>query len=105
MKQRLIKADTLHKKWMEDPGYAAAYAALEGEFSIASALIKARSDAGLTQEALAKRMGTTQTVIARLESGRALPSTRTLAKLADATGHRLRIAFEAVEQPRKRGAA
>ncbi len=39
-------------------------------------------------------MGTTQAVIARLESGRTKPSTRTLERLAEATGMRLRISFE-----------
>jgi len=50
--------------------------------------------AGLTQEQLAERMHTTQAVIARLESGRVKPSTRTLERLAAATGMRLRISFE-----------
>jgi ribosome-binding protein aMBF1 (putative translation factor) len=40
-------------------------------------------------------MHTTQAVIARLEGGRAKPSTRTLERLAAATGMRLRISFEA----------
>ncbi len=48
----------------------------------------------LTQEQLAERMDTTQAVIARLESGRVKPSTRTLERLAAATGMRLRISFE-----------
>ena len=39
-------------------------------------------------------METTQSVVARLESGRARPSTRTLEKFARATGTRLRIAFD-----------
>jgi transcriptional regulator with XRE-family HTH domain len=60
---------------------------------LASALIEARAKAGLTQEQLAKRMQTTQAVVARLESGRVQPSTRTLRRLAAATGTRLRISF------------
>ena len=71
-----------------------AYAALEEEFALAAALIEARAHAGLTQEQLAQRMHTTQAVIARLESGRVKPSTRTLERLAAATGMRLRISFE-----------
>jgi ribosome-binding protein aMBF1 (putative translation factor) len=39
-------------------------------------------------------MNTTQAVIARLESGRIKPSTRTLERLARATGMKLRISFE-----------
>lgn len=39
-------------------------------------------------------MGTTQAVVARIESGRTMPSTRTLERFARATGTRLRISFE-----------
>ncbi|HEX3881673.1 MAG TPA: helix-turn-helix transcriptional regulator [Stellaceae bacterium] len=89
-----IPADDLHRKWMrDDPEYRAEYAALEEEFSLASALIEARGRAGLTQEQLAQRMKTTQAAIARLESGRFKPSTRTLERFAEATGTRLMISF------------
>lgn len=85
---------TLHRKWMKDGKYRKAYKALDGEFELARAVIEARSHAGLTQQQLAKRMSTTQSVIARLESGRIRPSTQTLERLAVATGTRLRISFE-----------
>lgn len=89
-----IPASDLHRKWMrDDPEYRAEYAALEEEFSLASALINARGRAGLTQEQLAQRMKTTQAAIARLESGRFKPSTRTLERFAEATGTRLKISF------------
>jgi len=89
------KASSLHKKWMQnEPAYRKEFAALEDEYSLASAMIEARAQAGLTQEQLARRMHTTQAVIARLESGRIKPSTRTLERLATATGLRLRISFE-----------
>lgn len=92
-----IRARELHRKWMEDdPDYAREYAGLEEEFALASAMIEARGKAGLTQEQLAARMHTTQAVIARLESGRVKPSTRTLERFAEATGTRLRILFEPV---------
>ena len=90
----MTKVTDLHEKWMKDPEYRAAYDALEGEFALASALIEARARAGLTQEELAKRMETTQSVVARLEGGRTRPSTRTLEKIARATGTRLKISFE-----------
>jgi len=89
------RASLLHEKWMQnEPAYRKEFAALEDEYSLASAMIEARAQAGLTQEQLAKRMHTTQAVIARLESGRIKPSTRTLERLATATGLRLRISFE-----------
>jgi len=92
-----IGARALHERWMRaDPAYRQQYAALEPEFALIEAMLRARSHAGLTQAQLARRMGTTQAVIARLESGRTKPSTRTLERLAKATGMRLRISFEPI---------
>ena len=65
------------------------------EFALAAAMVAARASAGLTQDELAHRMRTTQPVVARLESGRVWPSTRTLERYAFATGSRLKILFEA----------
>lgn len=87
----------MHKRWMRDPKYRKAYEALDEEFALASAVINVRNRAGLTQKQLARKMGTTQPVVARLESGRGRPSMRTLERLAEATGSRLLISFE----PRK----
>lgn len=90
----MTKVSELHRKWSENPKYRKAHAELAPEFELARAVMKARTLAGLTQEQLARRMETTQSVIARLESGRVRPSTLTLARLAAATGTRLRITFE-----------
>ena len=87
----MTKVRDLHKKWSKDPKYRKAYADLEEEFSMAQAIIEARTRVGLTQTELAKRMKTTQSVIARLESGKSKPSTTTLQNLARATGTRLEI--------------
>ncbi len=76
----------LKKKWMKDPEVSEAYSELEPEFEVAHALIAARVEAGLTQEEVARRMGTTQSVVARLEGGRTLPSIKTLYRYAEATG-------------------
>lgn len=84
----------LHKKWMREPKYRKAYEALEEEFVLASAVIGVRNRAGLTQKALAKKMGTPQSVVARLESGRIRRSLRTLERLGRATSSGLRIRFE-----------
>ena len=90
-----IRVDDLHDNWMKDPKYRREYEALEEEFSLVAALIEARTRAGLTQDQVARRMKTTQAVIARLEGGGSKPSTRTLERYAEATGSRLRISFEA----------
>ena len=94
----MTKISTLHKRWMKDPAYRKEYEALEEEFALIAAVAKARQRAGLSQAQLAKRMKTTQSTVARLESGRGKPSTRTLARFAKATGHRLRITFEPVKK-------
>ena len=66
----------LKTKGLKDAKVKAAYDRLEDEYALAAALIDARAKAKLTQSQLARRMGTTQSAIARLESGRALPSAR-----------------------------
>jgi transcriptional regulator with XRE-family HTH domain len=60
--------------------------ALAPKFEIAAGLLRARLRAGLSQAELATRMGTSQTTIARLESGQTLLSTKTLLRYAEATG-------------------
>jgi ribosome-binding protein aMBF1 (putative translation factor) len=90
----MTRVSDLHRKWMKKADYREAHAQLAPECDLARALIEARVTAGLTQEQLAQRMDTTQSVIARLESGRTRPSTQTLTRIADATGTRLRISFE-----------
>ena len=90
----MSKVEELHKRWSRDADYREAYKRLEPEFEVARALIEARQRAGLTQAELAARMKTTQSAVARLEGGRVPPSTRTLEKVARATGTRLRIRFE-----------
>lgn len=98
MNNVFIPAKVLFEEWRKDPAYVAAYDALEEEFALASALIQARAQAHMTQDQVAQAMGTTQAVIARLESGRSLPSTRTLERFAKATRTRLRISFEPTNQ-------
>lgn len=84
----------LRKKWMKDPEFRAEYEALHLEFEIMGALIRARTQSGLTQADIAKRMGTAQSAVARLEGGRSNPSMKTLDRFAKATGTRVRIWFE-----------
>ena len=84
----------LHEKWLGDPEYREAYDELEPEYALVREVIGARVRAGLTQEQLAQRMGTTQSAIARLEGGRSSPSIKTLKKLAEATGSRLLVRLD-----------
>jgi ribosome-binding protein aMBF1 (putative translation factor) len=97
----MTRITEMHTRWMKEPRYRKAYVALEDELAVANAVIAARNRAGLTQIELARKMGTTQPVVARLEGGRIQPSLRTLQRLAQATGSRLMIRFEPRHAERK----
>ena len=90
----MTKVSELHRQWSKDQDYRKTYDGLGREFALARTLIEVRKRAELTQAELAERMETTQSVVARLESGRVHPSTRTLERIAHATGTRLRISFD-----------
>ena len=77
------------------PEVQAEYDALGAEFAIAREMIAARARAGLSQAEVAQRMGTTQSVIARLESGKRPPSLRTVQRYAQAVGARAVVRIEA----------
>ena len=83
------------KKRKTDPGFRAAYDALEDEFAALGALLAARKDAGLTQADVAARMGVSQPVLARIESSlgsrKHSPSLATLRRYAAACGKKLLI--------------
>jgi len=74
-------------------GFAEAYEALELEYELANQMLKARSRAGLTQDAVAERMGTTKSAISRLESAgkKNAPSIATLQRYARAVGCDLQV--------------
>ncbi len=76
----------LKRELLANAGVQAAYEAQGAEFSIVRELIAARMRAGLTQNEIAERMGTTQSVIARLEGGKRTPSMTTVQRYAEATG-------------------
>jgi len=71
---------SLKKLVLSNAKVKAEYEAQTPEFDVAKELIAARVRAGLTQDELAERMCTTQSTIARIESGRAMPSMRTLTR-------------------------
>ncbi len=79
------------RRLLKDAKVRAEYAAQAPEFALARELIRARTRAKLTQEEVAARMGTTQSAIARLESGRRSPSLTTLRRFAEATGSRTEV--------------
>ena len=83
-----------HREQMRDPEYAAAYRTLEPEFQVAREVIRLRLERGLSQEELAKRAGTAQPNISRLERGAINPSLRFLQKVAEALDAEIVIRLE-----------
>lgn len=87
----MTKIAELKERLMKSPEFRAEYEKADAEFALVEALVRARMSAKLTQAQLAKKLGTTQSAIARLEGGRVSPSVATLRRYAQATGARLRI--------------
>lgn len=81
------------KEKLKDPEFRAEYDKLQPEFAVIRAVLDARMKNGVTQKALAKKIGTKQSVISRLESGRANPSVAFLKRLAAALNANLEIKF------------
>ena len=74
------------------PGFTEEYDSLQLEYALAGQMLKARTKAGMTQDAVAERMGTTRSAISRLEAaGRHAPSLATLKRYAAAVGCDLQV--------------
>ena len=85
--------NTWKNQVLKDPELKAEYDRQQPEFAVIRAIVRARSMNGISQEELAKKLGTKQSVISRLESGRANPSIGFLKKLAQALNSHLEIKF------------
>ena len=85
----------LREKLLSEPKVKAEFEALKEEFNFFDELLKARIQAGLTQNEVARRMGTKPPAVARLEAGggnkKHSPSIVTLNKYANAVGCKLKI--------------
>ena len=101
----MTKISTLKNRWMKEKGFKEAFEESRVEFELARKLIEARIQSGLTQEDLAKIMDTNQSTVARLESGKSLPSMRTLKKFAEATNSVIDIQFKPLKPIRQRATA
>ncbi|WP_456085426.1 helix-turn-helix domain-containing protein [Marinobacter lipolyticus] len=96
--QKIMSFKQFKQKALKNPEVRQEYDALEEEFSLIDQLISMRTQAGLTQEDVAKKLGTNKSNISRLERGRSNPSWETLNKYAAACGFRVKL--EAVEDDR-----
>ncbi|MBI4457662.1 helix-turn-helix transcriptional regulator [Candidatus Uhrbacteria bacterium] len=83
----------LKKAWLKKKGVRRAYSALAPEFALAQMIIEQRIKKGLTQAALARRIGTRQSAIARLESGAYNPTVGFLKKVAKALDAQLIVSM------------
>ncbi|OHA64183.1 MAG: hypothetical protein A2940_01680 [Candidatus Wildermuthbacteria bacterium RIFCSPLOWO2_01_FULL_48_29] len=88
-----VKADLLKEK-----GFREEYFKEDPDFEIAKEVVRARIAKGLTQEELAKRVGTQQPSIARLESGSYTPSFKLLRAVADALNVTLNVRFGKMQE-------
>ena len=87
----------VRKRVQRNPQLRARIDASVAQTTIGVMVKRARTAAGLTQTQLATRAGTTQPVIARIESGRAFTtSLELLDRVARAFGGRLTVEFEGV---------
>ncbi|MBI2338687.1 helix-turn-helix transcriptional regulator [Candidatus Daviesbacteria bacterium] len=83
--------EELKKELFKNPKARKAYEDLQPEFAIVQAIIDARVKKKISQEELAKRMGTGQAVISRLENANARPSLSLIKRLADALGLKVEL--------------
>jgi ribosome-binding protein aMBF1 (putative translation factor) len=93
MKQKHLDFSTYKKNILKNPEVKLEYDLFQPEFALIEAVLKARKEKGLTQKDLARKMKTKQSVISRLETGRANPSFSFLKKLAGALDSRFEIRF------------
>lgn len=91
--KKWITHDELKAKLMKDPGFRREYEKLEPEFQIARQIIGARIRRKMSQEELARRAGTGQAVISRLESMNARPSLSLLERVARALNTKITVAI------------
>ena len=89
----MVDYEAYRQERLKDPELKAEYDALDNEFSIIRAMIDARKSIGLTQKQLSEKTGISQADISKFENGNGNPSLRTLRRLADGMGMKIKIEF------------
>lgn len=90
-KKEYISFDEVKRQMFARPGFREAYDALAPKYALISAMLDARNKRGMTQAEIARRAGTTQSAIARFESGRTNPTLDFATRLSGALGAKLTI--------------
>ena len=84
--------ETLNEQ-LKNPEFKKEWDALEPEYQIIKAMLDTRNEKAMTQKQLADLTGIPQADISRLENGNANPSLRTLQRLAEGMGMKLKLEF------------
>jgi len=92
-KPKAIPWEQVRKELFRNPKVKKAYEDLQPEFAIVQTLIDARVKKKISQKDLAKRMGTGQAVISRLENANASPSLSLIKRLANALNLKVELKF------------
>ena len=84
--------ETLNEQ-LKNPEFKKEWDALEPEYQIIKAMLDTRNEKAMTQKQLADITGIPQADISRLENGNANPSLKTLQRLAEGMGMKLKLEF------------
>lgn len=93
MNRTSISMDNLRERLFQDEEFKKEYEKLEPRYELVSLIIKTRLEQNLTQEELARRIGTKKSNISRLESGKYNPSLDFIIKVAEAFGKKVKLEF------------
>ena len=93
-KKKFYSHKEMHDAWMRNPEYRHEFAKSESEFQIAKQIIAARTKQKLTQTSLARKVGTGQAVISRLEGMNGKPSLSLLTRVARALNTKIQVTIQ-----------
>lgn len=85
--------DTLNKE-LKKADFKEEWDRLEPEYQIIKSILDIRNELGMTQKDLSEITGIHQSEISKIENGNANPSVKTLERIANAFGKKLKIGFE-----------
>ena len=93
MDKSSISMENLRERLFQDEVFKKEYEKLGPRYELVSLIIKTRLEQNLTQEELARRIGTKKSNISRLESGKYNPSLDFIIKVAEAFGKKVKLDF------------
>lgn len=88
---KYVLFEDMKREALRNPEFRKAYDALAPKYALITAMLDARNKKGMTQAEIARRAGTTQSAIARFESGRTNPTLDFATRLSSAVGAKLEI--------------